>query len=378
MKNNIKVVFISNYFNHHQKYLSEELNNLTKGNYYFIETEPMESERLNMGWGVNEKPCYVKQNYINEKSKSDCQSLIDNADVVIIGSAPEYLIEERKKQGKLIFRYSERILKKSEPIKYPIRYYRFHKNNPKGSNIYMLCASAYTSSDYAKFGLFKNKCYKWGYFPECKNYDIDELISSKTQNSILWCARLIDLKHPEMAISVAKRLKKDGYDFTMNIIGDGELKSYINNEIIKENLKDNVHLLGSMTPENVRKYMEKSEIFLFTSDRHEGWGAVMNESMNSGCAVVASNVVGATPFLLKDNKNGCVFSCMNENELYNKVCMLLNDDDFRKKISKQAYYTISNEWNAKVAAERLIKLSNAILNGEQSPDLFEDGICSKG
>ena len=45
-KENLKIVFISNYFNHHQKYLSEELNSLTKGNYYFIETEPMESERL--------------------------------------------------------------------------------------------------------------------------------------------------------------------------------------------------------------------------------------------------------------------------------------------------------------------------------------------
>ena len=49
-----------------------------------------------------------------------------------------------------------------------------------------------------------------------------------------------------------------------------------------------------------------------------------------------------------------------------------------KSVQEQAYYTISNEWNSKVAAERLIELSNAILNGEQSPDLFEDGICSKG
>lgn len=370
----MKIIFLSNYYNHHQAFLSNEINKQC-GYYLFIETGKMSEERKKLGYHLSSIPDYVKK--VSEYDNHNLINLINNADVVITGSAPEYLIEERKKQGKLIFRYSERILKKSEPIKYPIRYYRFHKNNPKGSNIYMLCASAYTSSDYAKFGLFKNKCYKWGYFPECKNYDVDELISNKTQNSILWCARLIDLKHPEMAIAVAKRLKKDGYDFTMNIIGDGELKSYINNEIIIENLKDNVHLLGSMTPENVRKYMEKSEIFLFTSDRHEGWGAVMNESMNSGCAVVASDVVGATPFLLKDNKNGCVFSCMNENELYNKVCMLLNDDDFRKKISKQAYYTISNEWNAKVAAERLIKLSNAILNGEQSPDLFEDGICSK-
>lgn len=370
----MKIVFLSNYYNHHQAFLSLQLNSMCD-DYMFIETGEMLEERKNMGYSLITRPKFVYKD--NDFEKNELIKLIVDADVVIIGAAPDYLIKERIKMKKLIFRYSERIFKEKNIdifrwIKYTVKTFPQRKHN-----VYYLFSSAYASSDYFKCGVKLAKCYKWGYFPECKNYDIDELILSKTQNSILWCARLIDLKHPEMAISVAKRLKKDGYDFTMNIIGDGELKSYINNEIIKENLKDNVHLLGSMTPENVRKYMEKSEIFLFTSDRHEGWGAVMNESMNSGCAVVASNVVGATPFLLKDNKNGCVFSCMNENELYNKVCMLLNDDDFRKKISKQAYYTISNEWNAKVAAERLIKLSNAILNGEQSPDLFEDGICSK-
>ena len=49
--------------------------------------------------------------------------------------------------------------------------------------------------------------------------------------------------------------------------------------------------------------MEKSEIFLFTSDKGEGWGAVLNESMNSACAVVASHAIGSVPFLLKDGEN---------------------------------------------------------------------------
>ena len=34
--------------------------------------------------------------------------------------------------------------------------------------------------------------------------------------------------------------------------------------------------------------MEKADIFLFTSDRREGWGAVANEAMNSACALVVS------------------------------------------------------------------------------------------
>ena len=30
----------------------------------------------------------------------------------------------------------------------------------------MLCASAYTAKDYASLGMYKNRTYKWGYFPE--------------------------------------------------------------------------------------------------------------------------------------------------------------------------------------------------------------------
>ena len=36
--------------------------------------------------------------------------------------------------------------------------------------------------------------------------------------------------------------------------------------------------------------MEQADIYLFTSDRNEGWGAVANEAMNSACAMVADAI----------------------------------------------------------------------------------------
>ena len=62
--------------------------------------------------------------------------------------------------------------------------------------------------------------------------------------------------------------------------------------------------------------MEKTGIFLFTSDRQEGWGAVLNEAMNSGCAVVASHLIGAVPFLKKKKKNGLVYSSGDRKTLF--------------------------------------------------------------
>ncbi len=38
----------------------------------------------------------------------------------------------------------------------------------RNKNVYMLCASAYTSADFSLVGAYRNKSYKWGYFPEVK------------------------------------------------------------------------------------------------------------------------------------------------------------------------------------------------------------------
>ena len=377
--NNYNIVFVSNFFNHHQKYLSDAFYKLTKGNYYFIETMPISKERLSLGWGGNGTPDYVKQNYTSVSAERECQKIINDAGVVIFGSAPNELLAQRIKEKKLVFRYSERLLKKKLPLyKYPKWLYVLHRLNPFRAKMYLLCASAYTAADYAKFALFGNKCYKWGYFPEAKKYeDTEGIINSKKKNSILWAGRFLDWKHPDAAIRAAKKLKENGYRFELNIIGTGAMEQELKKMISDYNLENEVHMLGSMKPEQVREYMEQSQIYLFTSDRNEGWGAVLNESMNSACAVVASHEIGSVPFLLKDGENGLIYKDGDEEDLYRKVKSLLDKPDLCRQYGSSAYSTIINEWSAETVAERFIELAESILSGNKRPDLFNDGPCSK-
>lgn len=372
----MNVVFLSNYFNHHQKPLSDNLYNLLKENYIFIETEKMSDERIKLGWSMENKPTYVKQSWNIDINQ--LYSTVDNADVVIIGSAPNELISNRIKNKKIVLRYSERIFKKNPSIlKYPIRLIKWNIEQPSYLPIYMLCASGYTASDYKPYHMYINKTYKWGYFPETIKYEnINDLIRKKETNSILWTARFIDWKHPEVAIEIAERLKKDGYSFKLNMIGNGGLEDEIKELIQEKELEDYVEMLGGMKPEKVREYMEKSEIFIFTSDRNEGWGAVLNESMNSGCAVVANKDIGSVPFLIKENVNGFVYKDKNIDDLYHKVKQLIDNKDTREKISKEAYNTIVNKWNAENAAIKLIQLCRDLIKTGTSKR-FEDGPCSK-
>jgi glycosyltransferase involved in cell wall biosynthesis len=84
-----------------------------------------------------------------------------------------------------------------------------------------------------------------------------------------------------------KRLKDNSFDGTLDFIGDGPIHEEIRTMVNSLRLDDRIKFLGSISPNKVREYMEKENIYLFTSDQQEGWGAVLNESMNSGCVVVS-------------------------------------------------------------------------------------------
>ena len=374
----MKIVFLSNYYTHHQAPFCEAMYEHLGRDFCFIQTTEMSESRRKLGWEMNDIPLFVKKNYGDPSKVAECAALIENADVIITGSAPNYLITKHINSGKLVIRYSERLLKKGlELWKWPYRQFKFHKDNPKNANIYMLCASAFTSADYSKFGLFKNRCYKWGYFPAAKRYsNIDQVIQTKQPNSLLWVARFIDWKHPELPVLVAKKLKEENYSFVMRLIGGGEYEEKIRNMICEFCLEDCVQLLGVMKPEQVREHMEQSQIYLFTSDRNEGWGAVLNESMNSACAVVASDAIGAVPYLLQNGENGFIYPDGNFDELYANVKQLLDSPSTAALLGKKAYETIITEWNAEVAAERLLNLISDLQKSTGSSRYLE-GPCSK-
>ena len=374
MKDKLSVVFLSNFFNHHQKPFSDEMYRYLGDGYTFIETDTMKPEQKKLGWGMEGFPSYVVSREKFFSQRYFFEKLIDQADVVITGSAPVSLTRKRIKENKLTFRYSERPLKRGMELwKYPVRFVRWHRNNPRSKNVYMLCASAYTAGDYSKFGLFKHRCFKWGYFPETKRYNnIDDLLEKKTQNSLVWAARYIDWKHPEIAVEVAKRLRQDGYHFNLYMIGNGELQKKIQKMVYDQELEESVHIMGAMTPEEVRAHMEKAQIHIFTSDRQEGWGAVLNEAMNSACVPVVNRNIGSAPYLIANGKNG--FHYQNVDELYEKVKYLLDHKKERESMARLAYSTIINEWNAEVAAERFVQLCYAVKRNETLP--FHTGPCS--
>lgn len=242
-----------------------------------------------------------------------------------------------------------------------------HIKYKKNKNLYMLCASAYGANDFYKIKRYINKIYKWGYFPETRLYDIKTFINKKfdydKKIKIIWAGRFLKCKHPEQVIKLAKKLKKDNYNFEIQMLGNGKLFEKIKRKINKLNLQKNIKLLGPVKSNKVRDYMEEAHIFLCTSDKREGWGTVINEALNSGCVCIANKYIGATPFLIENGENGYMYK--NFKEMYLITTKIIEDKELQKKIGYNGYKTIEELWNSTVASNNIIKLFKSIIENKE-------------
>lgn len=369
----MKITFYSNFLTHHQLPFCLEMYKKYGEDFKFVSMEKINQERISLGYKDmdNDYP-FVLKAYESKEKYNEATKLAVDSDIVIAGSTPtDDYIKERLKQDKITFRYYARIFYNgvlsifdSENSK---KVYDRHLKYKKNKNLYLLCASSYGPNDFNELGMYKNKCFKWGYFPETKIYNVEDLLKQKENEKIeiIWVGRFIKEKHPEYVVKLAQKLKEKNYNFEIKMIGNGELLEKTKSQIEKYNLTNQIKLVGAVKSDKVRSYMEKANIFICTSDKNERWGVVLNEAMNSGCAVIAYKGIGGVPFLIKNNENGLAYTSLDD--FYKKTMKVMDDKALREKLSKNAYKTISEVWTAKVAVQNFEKLVKSIIDGKPNP-----------
>ena len=375
------LTFLTNLVNHHQINVADELYERLGNNYVYVAFEPLPDWLKKGGYAEFNRP-YILRAYESLDNQKSAQELADNSDVVIIGSAPESLVAKRLQQNKITFHYSERWFKTGyRSLLSPRAWYFFYKNHIqyRKKRSYMLCASAFTASDVHKMGAYPHKCFKWGYFTKVDEaLDIESVLQKKRDEpvKIMWCARFLKLKHPELPVRLAYSLKSRGYNFEINLYGSGEEYDAVKGLIASLQVADRVTLKGNLPNDQILQAMQAHHIFLFTSDRNEGWGAVLNEAMSNGCTVVGSDEIGSVPFLVQEGVNGCIFRSRSLESLQEKVEYLINNRNICEQYAREAYVAMRDCWSPRKAAERLMELINVIQEGGFSRYKVEEGPCS--
>jgi glycosyltransferase involved in cell wall biosynthesis len=104
---------------------------------------------------------------------------------------------------------------------------------------------------------------------------------------IFGAGNLIPLKNYSLFIDLINELMPAFPNIKVVIAGEGKEKELLEKKIDLYGLKNNVHLIGLISHQEVLQVMNKSKIFLHTS-RYEGNSTVLIEALYSGCKVVST------------------------------------------------------------------------------------------
>ena len=181
---------------------------------------------------------------------------------------------------------------------------------------------------------------------------LSQMCTAEQKNRFTICmlGRLNTQKRHDRAISVAKTLKELGYDFELWIIGDGELREKLENQIIEAGLQDVVKLKGFINPPY--SMLAQADIFLNTSEA-EGFSLVVAEAFCLGIPVVSTNVSGPRE-LLGDSEYG-ILTSQEEKDIASAVRTMMDKPLLRKHYSVMSI-TRSQMFNVDASMSAFYKL----------------------
>ncbi len=162
---------------------------------------------------------------------------------------------------------------------------------------------------------------------------INEPCPQERPEGLLLCSvgRLNPQKGYDRLINVAERLEKEGFNFTLWILGEGAERQALEGMIAKAGLTENVRLLGFK--KNPFCYAALADVFVCSS-RAEGYSTVITENLIMGKPIVSTLCAGVREQLGEDEYG--IVTENNEDALFEGLKKMLSNASLREHYAKMA------------------------------------------
>ena len=155
---------------------------------------------------------------------------------------------------------------------------------------------------------------------------------------------------------IAKALKYLPKD--IHFVSVGRKRSYakqVMDYVHKNDLRDRVHLISNVAPEELPAIFQLSEVFVYPS-LYEGFGIPIIEALHSGVPVI-----GATGSCLEEagGPDSRYIDPENEKQLANEIKQILEDEDLRRTMVDKGYEYVQR-FSSRVCTDRLVEVYEKI------------------
>lgn len=373
----MKILQVTNIVSHHQLPLALELCKLVgKENFLFAAMEKPFQERIDNGWQASYSENWIIHPNDSIESLKKFNEFWDDADVVICGERLISKMQERVDNNKICFYMSERwwkppvgMLRLCHPAY--LKMFLEFKHLSKSKYFNHLPIGPFAARDMALVTSMPSRVWVWGYFTA---FPIIKPSMSEGRGSdvtrILWIGRMIKWKCVDLLIKALAKLKNDGKKFKITLVGNGSERKNLE-KLAKKLLGISFYEFKEFIPsDEVHFLMAQYDIYVLPSNAYEGWGAVVNEAMSVGCAVIASDKTGAGASLIEHGVNGLLFKSGSEDSLYDCLNQLVNNKDLINDFSINSRLSIKENWTPAVAAERLLEVFSALVNDNEPVEIL--------
>jgi len=152
---------------------------------------------------------------------------------------------------------------------------------------------------------------------------------------LLCVGRLSSAKAQMLLVQACGRLRDEGLDFSLTLVGDGPDRSRISQAVSTLGLSDRIELTGSLNQQAVRAQLAQADVFVLPS-LAEGIPVVLMEAMSSGVPCVSTPVNGI-PELISHDKTGLLATPGDLDSLATQLRRLIQTPQLRSSLAQAAH-----------------------------------------
>jgi glycosyltransferase involved in cell wall biosynthesis len=170
-----------------------------------------------------------------------------------------------------------------------------------------------------------------------------EELGDGVDNLLLFVGRIVEQKGLPYTINAMKRVVKEYPSTRLAIVGRGKSKPALQHQVKKEGLENNVVFPGFIPEEQLPNLYSSADVFLLPS-LWEVLPIALVEALSCGSPLLVSDA-GGNPEVAKDGENGFVFEKKNEQQLIEKLRIMVDDAALRSRMGKKSREIAEKEFD---------------------------------